>query len=144
MHCNPLVDTTISVNPDTACLAAAEILACLLPIFQSIREKAGFVQAIGFLHPVAEGRVTLSAHGCVAHSWTRRITSSAVSSRTSSVTDLSRKISAHFHSGNRSNSDLAMTPDRKSSAPAHLSGFSTLPRVRLCCCGVSNNPQLHH
>ena len=140
MHCNPLVDTTSSVNPDTACLAAAEILACLLPIFQSIREKAGFVQAIGFLHPVAEGRVTLSAHGCVAHSWTRRITSSAASSRTSSVTDLSRKISAHFHAGTRSNSDLAFTPvsDRKSSATPHLSGFSTLLRVRVCSCrGVS-------
>ena len=120
-----------AANPDhRACLAAPEILACLLPIFQSIREKEGFVQAIGFLHPVSDGRVTLSAHGCVSHSWTRRISSSSTPSRTSSTTDLSRKISAYFVSGQpRSNSDLTSTPDRKSSAPAHLSGFSTLPRV---------------
>ena len=111
----------------TACLTAEEILACLTPIFKSIREKEGFTQAIGFLHPVSEGRVTLSAHGCVAHSWTRRITASAASSRTSSSTDLSRKISTYFIAGNRSSSDLTTTPDRKASAPAHL--HSTLPRV---------------
>jgi hypothetical protein len=86
------------------------------------------VQAIGFLHPVAGGRVTLSAHGCVAHSWTRRIGPS----RAASATDLARKISAHFQG-----EFLEATPDRKVSAPAHLLGYNSLPRVSVCdlpCC----------
>lgn len=57
-----------------ACLSADEIMATLMPIIQSIRENQSFsTSGIGFLHPITDGRVTLSAHGCASHSWSRKI-----------------------------------------------------------------------
>jgi hypothetical protein len=50
-----------------------------LPIFATIRKHGGLTAGIGFLHPVTD-RVTLSAHGCVAHSWSRRVSSSSLPS----------------------------------------------------------------
>merc|ERR1712106_17197 len=53
---------------------ADEIMATLMPIIQSIRENQSFsTSGIGFLHPITDGRVTLSAHGCASHSWSRKI-----------------------------------------------------------------------
>ncbi len=46
-----------------------------MPIFATIRKHGGLTAGIGFLHPVTD-RVTLSAHGCVTHSWSRRVSSS--------------------------------------------------------------------
>ena len=49
-------------------------MAQLMPIFQSIRENQSFsTSGIGFLHPITDDRVTLSAHGCSSHSWSRKI-----------------------------------------------------------------------
>ncbi len=50
-----------------------------MPIFATIRKHGGLTAGIGFLHPVTD-RVTLSAHGCVTHSWSRRVSSSSLAS----------------------------------------------------------------
>jgi hypothetical protein len=52
-----------------------------LPIFATIRKHGGLTAGIGFLHPVTD-RVTLSAHGCVTHSWSRRVSSTSLASDT--------------------------------------------------------------
>ena len=57
-----------------ACLSADEIMATLMPIFQSIRENQSFsTSSFGFLHPITDDKVTLSAHGCASHSISRKI-----------------------------------------------------------------------
>ena len=49
-------------------------MATLMPIFQSIRENQSFsTSGFGFLHPITDDKVTLSAHGCASHSISRKI-----------------------------------------------------------------------
>ena len=72
-------------NPLFACCTAAEIMASLMPIFQSIREHQGN-NKMGFLHPITSDRVTLSAHGCETHSWSRKISAPSRLSLPSSST----------------------------------------------------------
>ena len=68
-----------------ACHTAAEIMATLMPIFQSIREQQGH-NKMGFLHPITSERVTLSAHGCETHSWSRKLSAPSRLSLPSSST----------------------------------------------------------
>merc|ERR1719278_1753997 len=68
-----------------AWFSAAEIMASLMPIFQSIREHQGS-NKMGFLHPITTDRVTLSAHGCQSHSWSRKISAPSRLSLLSSTT----------------------------------------------------------
>ena len=94
---------------------ADAIMITLLPIFAAIRQTRGVLPGgIGFLHPITD-KVTISAHGCESHSWSRKIVE--LQDRKASVPDLNR---------------LAGSPkfERKVSAPSRVGfGFSTLPRV---------------
>ena len=89
----------------------------LQPIFASIRKHGGLTCGIGFLHPITD-RVTISAHGCASHSWSRKVSAGSE--------DLMRKLSVP--------GAAAPVSERKVSAPPRMnSGYSTLPRVGEDC-----------
>ena len=116
----------------------------LVAIFQAIRACNGLAGGIGFLHPIVEDRVTISAHGCASHSWSCRIGAvgsggvGVVNNTNRLVAGGGRKVSAPLqHSATvfGSTATIAITANtgsdgRKLSAPPRfISGVSTLPRV---------------
>ena len=112
-------------------------MSVLLPVFQAIREETSDVATswMGFLHPITDTTVTISAHGCASHSWTRKI--SAPSSNPSSPYGTLRRKGSMG-----SNLNVRGGEGRKVSAPSRMSssgsGFSTLPRVGgVCVCRIA-------
>ena len=94
---------------------AEAILLTLLPIFHSIRQTRGLLGGIGFLHPITD-RVTISAHGCESHSWSRKIIQ--MQERKASLPALLAVTKENNHNLVNNNPQYSPGPDRKFSVPA--------------------------
>jgi len=129
-------------------LLAAEIWLSLLPIFATIRKHGGLTAGVGFLHPVTD-RVTLSAHGCVAHSWSRRVSAAPSTAQRNGINTENKRRNSFDSPEGAAVSPASLMSLRSASAcslltgggrknatchpPRHVAGFSTLPRVGKAC-----------
>lgn len=136
-----IADNNLVQSVCSSLILAAEIMLSLQPIFASIRKHGGLTCGIGFLHPITD-RVTISAHGCASHSWSRKVSGGGGGSLGANGSEdfTLRKMSVPVYastsmSPTSSSSTLPLpTPDRKISAPSRMMmttppGYSTLPRV---------------